>query len=1406
MQRFLLITMILLGGSLALFAQVNDDFSDGDFTTNPTWVGETALWQVTAQELQSNGVSGQDNIHLSTASTRVAETEWRIKIRFDESPSTNNRIRFYLVSDQSDLEGPLNGYFVEMGENGNNDTYGLYRQDGTDTTELIRGPDGLISTGIDAVVKVLRDAGGNWSLSVEEMNAGFFVDMGTAFDATYSNGQFAGIWVRHSSTRRDRFFFDDVFIGEIIQDTIPPALLVGQLIDPQNIVLDFSEPLDSASVANLSNYVLNPGAINPASASLDGGDPRRLSLSFSNPFQGGTSYTLEVQNLEDLAGNTQAGPDSFTFDFFIPAVGGFKDVIINEIMPDPNPVVLNLPDIEYLEIYNRSDSALDLGGWTISNGTTEGLLPEASIRPGEYILLVPPGTSNQFANFGTVISPSSWTSLVNSGDNLGLRSSTGILIDTVDYLPAWFQDDEREGGGYSLELINPDNIDCPDISNWRATSSNIGGTPGQENSIFSVDSDVVPPQILSAGVQGTNTVVLCFNEPMDEASIGITTQYNLDNGLGNPTQANPQGPDFLCVELVFSASLVIGTPYVLSVNNVQDCSGNTLTVDSISLARGRAPQPFEIVITELFPDPESGQPLPNAEFVEILNRTSDILDLSQLSLADASSSASLGEQIIFPGEYLILCSSFDTASYSPFGRAIPLNSFPSLNNTQDSIRLVSQFGDAIDYVFYDDSWYRNANRTGNGTTLERIDPDFVDCNNPLNWRASNASDKGTPGAENSVKAVFVDTDPPQISGVEVISSNEVILKFNESMDAASLMEEFNFSINLSIGIPFRAIPLAADNASVLLSFTESLQPSFLYRLTFARLLDCSGNELAGTAALGIPVEPDENDVIFSEIFTDFTPPVGLPEAEYIEIFNRTQKIIAFNSLVYQNGNTEVNLGDGFMLPRQYVILCAEEDVAKFEAFGTVRGLSTFPTLGNVTDSLYLRATNTNVQDFVFYSNEWYGNADFAEGGYSLERIDQNIVACNIPENWQASFDVKGGTPGKENTVRGNLGTIATGELMAVRVLSPTMISLKFDRQMDEASLIDVTRYELNNGIGNPLAATVVDAAISEVLLLLPSAIEENRIYQVFTFGVFDCSGNEVTVEAEFGLPQPVAMGDILINEILFNPVSGGSDYVEIINASQKVIDLDDLMLGEVDPETREIFNADPVSTRSNIILPGEILCLTGDEAFQRLQYLPPLEAKFLEMEGFPSYDDSKGEAVIFTKNDSTAVDQFFYEDDYHYPTLFDDDGVALERISTESPTQDPESWQSASSVVGYGTPGYENSQFIPENPEEEEVFLDPPTFSPNLDGRDDNMAIRYNLSFPGANIIVTIHDTYGRKIRTLQQNTLLGTGEGLLIWDGFEEDGSKADVGMYIVLFEVFDQDTGTRRRYRRVAVLADEF
>ena len=135
MKRFCLLLIFL---PFIGFAQLADDFSDGDFTNNPAWVGHTTKFQVNNGMLQSNGSStSADTLVLVTPSSIMDSVEWRFFMRLDFNPtSSTNFVKVYLASDNADLQGSLNGYFIRMGETGSSDTLELFKQTGNTETKI----------------------------------------------------------------------------------------------------------------------------------------------------------------------------------------------------------------------------------------------------------------------------------------------------------------------------------------------------------------------------------------------------------------------------------------------------------------------------------------------------------------------------------------------------------------------------------------------------------------------------------------------------------------------------------------------------------------------------------------------------------------------------------------------------------------------------------------------------------------------------------------------------------------------------------------------------------------------------------------------------------------------------------------------------------------------------------------------------------------------------------------------------------------------------------------------------------------------------------------------------------------------------------------------------------------------
>ncbi|MEM6262338.1 MAG: lamin tail domain-containing protein [Bacteroidota bacterium] len=1398
LPQLFLFCVLVIWFPVQYHAQVQDDFSDGDFTLNPTWTGEDSLFLVNGQQaLQTDGRAQNDVIYLSTPNQRVAQTEWRIRVRYPFAPSNSNNVRIYLVSDTDSLEGPVNGYYLQLGESGNSDGIDLYRQTGTQDSLLIDGPDSTIRTRIDILVQVIRDGQGNWTVSAD-FGSGMFELQGTSIDTRHTTSRHLGVWVRHSSTRGASFFFDDVYAGSIIRDTLPPELIQTEVVSSTELRVSFDERLATAPAETPTNYQLAPGNLSPSTAQLDAADSTKVLLTFANPLVNNTQYILSINQLADRNGNVLPTTVTDTFFYFLPDVPAPGEVIIHEIFPDPTPTV-GLPDAEYIELRNISTKTFDLEDWTLSNGTTVGRFPPYILGPDEYVIVADRSDTAALSAFGPVTALSSWTSLVNSGDNLGLRSLAGVLLDTVDYDISWYRDPAKDDGGFALELIETGNTGCPVAESWIASIDPSGGTPGGPNSVINL-MDTLAPQVESVELLPNDSLRVCFSETPDTASAAVLSNYSVDNGLGNPQGIRQEGN---CVLLGFSDPIIAGQLYTVEVTNIEDCRGNvSATPFQGSFLRGAIPQPGEVVINEIFADPSPPVGLPEAEFLELHNPTTKFFNLNTWNIDNGTTVGTLPNVILAPGDYVILCSSGDSVDFAAFGRVILPSSWPSLVNGGDELVLRDRQNIPIDEVAYELSWYRDEVKDDGGFSLERINPNAIICPDFTNWSATEDLVGGTPGRENSIFSIDPDTTAPSLVSVEAIAPDTLRICFSQSMDIAALENAANYSVTQGIDNPILAEGDRPNYECVWLYFDQPRVPGTAYELTISNLLNCKGIPLTPqTVALLEGEAGAPFDLVINEFMADPEPAVGLPEAEFVELYNRSSKLIQLENYTFQDGSNSAAFPAYVISPNEYVILCRETDTALFSSFGNVLGID-LPGLNNTGERLELRNAAGDLIDYVAYTDDWYANEDKAEGGWTLERVDPNFVDCNQPANWRAAENIVGGTPGAENSIRSTFEDTMPPEVIGLAINGPQSIEIRLSEQMDLATLTDTNRYQLLLTPGRPSLAFAVEPEREVVELLFEELLEENTLYTLSIEGVEDCAGNPLTQELAIGIPQNPAPGDVLINEILFNPFTGGSDFVEIYNASDKVLDLEDLNIGEIFPDTDSIFNDDPVAARSVLFLPGELICLTRDVEFQQAVYLPPSFAKFQEMEAFPSYDDGEGECVIFSDS-GVVLDQFFYLDDYHYPTLVDDDGVSLERISFNVPTQNTDNWHSAAGTVGFATPGYPNSQAQEIDPGDTEVSLDPVTFSPDDDGQDDVLAINYDFDFTGANARISIHDAQGRLIKVLQQNQLLGTEAGTFFWDGRDGKNTKADIGMYVVLFEVTRQDTGEREVYRRVCVLA---
>lgn len=1165
-------------------------------------------------------------------------------------------------------------------------------------------------------------------------------------------------------------------------DTENPEIAEFEIIGDSAARVAFTEVLERTSMLNPANYSVSGGL---GIERVEYVSPKEVRVIFTNLVQENVLYTFRVVGATDCV--NQAISDSREFGRGREPITG--ELVITEIMADPTPQV-GLPDAEYLEIYNTTDDLIGLEKVKLSDGTNTITLPEFALPPGAYWVLTSTSNADELRTITPDVLPvPSFPGLSNGGERLVLENTSGQILQTVNYSDEWYGDPLKEAGGWSLEMIDLTNL-CGEAENWRASVDSTGGTPARQNSIFGENPDTDAPEVRGVSLTGDSVLTVTFSEKMDTLDLQDPNFYTLNNGLGIAEVILLSDRE---VRLLLSPRAEPEVFYDLRVQGIRDCAGNELAPFVFTFGSGVSAGANEVVITEIFADPTPSVGLPESEYLEIYNRSERVISLNNLKLVDEGGETQLPNEILSPDEYLILCSASAQAELSEFGRAVAVSGFPSLTNGGEHLELRGLDGILIFSVDYDDDWYDDEVKDDGGWSLESIDPDNP-CGENNNWTASRNSSGGTPGQQNSVFGSNPDDTAPEAERVNVLGNDRLQLVFNEKMDVPSL-QNGSYTITNGIGIDSVAV---TDERTILLLLTAPLDASLEYRLTISGMSDCSGNLLSEqTLTFGIGATAGYNELLITEILPDPAPVVGLPEAEFVEIFNPTEKIIGLGSLILSDATGETQPPAQTISPGEYLILTTSSAADDYARFGRTLAVSGMPSLNNSGETLSLRTLDSTLVFSLTYSDEWYRDIEAEDGGVSLEMID-TANPCGESENWRASEATAGGTPGAENSIAGTRPDNRPPELEKAFVENPQTVRLQFNEKLNLTQLENFATFEIDNGI--TVAAREIISE-KEVRLRLNQRLENRVVYTISVGNATDCLGNLIGENntATFVLPETGEVGDLIINELLFNPPVGGTDFVEIYNRSQKFINLQNWQWASW--RDGAVYTPKTISEEVLILEPGEYYAFNEENGELLSQYPNGRQERFVEMD-LPSYSDSEGAVLLLNPADS-VFDRFDYVDDLQFGLLPDKEGVSLERISFEGETNDPNNWQSAAATAGYGTPGYLNSQHL-ENPQSQQLSdcfsLTHEVFSPDGDGFRDFTQINYECPATGQVVTISIYDVRGRKIRTLVQNQTLAVS-GSLTWDGIREDGEKAKVGYYLILIELYDLDGNTRTIQKKVAV-----
>jgi hypothetical protein len=298
----------------------------------------------------------------------------------------------------------------------------------------------------------------------------------------------------------------------------------------------------------------------------------------------------------------------------------------------------------------------------------------------------------------------------------------------------------------------------------------------------------------------------------------------------------------------------------------------------------------------------------------------------------------------------------------------------------------------------------------------------------------------------------------------------------------------------------------------------------------------------------------------------------------------------------------------------------------------------------------------------------------------------------------------------------------------------------------------------------------------------------------------DCAGNAsgALTLAGFALPEAAQVGDLVINEILFNHRSGGVYFVELLNRSGRYLNLQGYQLATQKATGLGTCIISP--TAAYVLAPGQLVALTSDTGILQTQYPTSSDAAaLLAVASFPALDNSAGTVYIYDAA-SQELDHYIYDKSQQLSLLSTAAGVSLERIRAAGPSL-ASNFHSAASTVGYATPGHPNSQAQDAAGSGQELTLAPELFTPDDDGQQDFTTLSYQLDQSGYVGSVTVYDALGRLTRRLLRNESLPTTGGVQ-WDGTDESGHKAAVGYYLLYIELVRPSGGERREYKKTVVV----
>jgi hypothetical protein len=719
-----LLTGFLMILSLHMYAQTYD-FED---TVMPVlWQGNRADFQVSnTNQLQLNAPAGARASYLSWPGIQTQNCRWEFYVKYTFAASTTNYALFYLFSTEADLTSANNvSYYLKIGGvAGNTDKIELFYQQGSIKQLVLESRSGIVGgSQVNCRIQVFKNTAGIWELNVDAEGGFNFIKEASAKHWMPNPFNYSGLRCTYSSTRRDKFYFDDIKIQEpfaieryVFENDSTLKIYFNKTIREKpeaGIILDVNE---SYAVAMLDNCMI----VNFTESIRAG----RYTILFSNFFSHNGDVLINtsleiIKELEHYAGQLR----------------------ISEWMSDPSPSY-GLPEVEWVELINMSDEVIDLSKISISDPSAKVKLTAYSLHPDSVVIICSVNSCRHFSS-KNCIEINALPNLNNNADSIFIWANDSLLIDFVEYNVSNMPADFRRDGGYSMVRKEYPG-DCVFSQKIEFAQDNIGGSPGfilpvQKRSGLSIQATVLSASEIcvdmnadiSVWKDGFYTGMEILHKTNNQYRYGASYTYRLGQVLED------------------------GSRYNFQIDSIFTCRNQVKHIGSeIEIIYPKQIHTNEVFINEVLYNPNSG----GVDFIELYNSTSKYIQLQNSHFYNQTNTAL--QHVYIPGSIVIEPFGFvtltsDTAilarQYSNMVRsnAFQLVRFLSLPDAGGTLIWLNNSGDTLDRVSYGDAYQNALHRDTEGYSLEKISSSVFGFY-PANWTTSAVY--ATPGYVNSQQA------------------------------------------------------------------------------------------------------------------------------------------------------------------------------------------------------------------------------------------------------------------------------------------------------------------------------------------------------------------------------------------------------------------------------------------------------------------------------------------------------------------------------------------------------------------------------------------------------------------------------------------------------------------------------